>query len=111
LQNITINNTRTFASIASINLRTLINAFTIKFLLEFNSFVAMFSNVSRRYLNDIFYSRLDIKNIIKFIVDLFFVVATNVIDSFNARSLLDLLCVFDIYIFIAFSFVLHLTIK
>jgi len=71
----------------------------------------MFSSVLRYYLNNIFYSKLNIKNIIKFIVNFFFVVATNAINSFNTKSLLNLLCTFDIYIFITFSFVLYLTIK
>ncbi len=111
MQNITINNICIFASIAFVNSKTLINTFTINFLSKFNSFVAIFSSVLRCYLNNIFYNKLNIKNIIKFIVDLFFVVAINTINFSNARSLLDLLRAFDIYIFIVFSFVLYLTIK
>jgi len=78
---------------------------------ELNAFVAIFSDVLRCYLNDIFYNRLNIKNIIKFIVDLFFIATTNTIDSSNARSLLNFICAFDIYIFIALRFVLYLTIR
>jgi len=100
-----------FASIAFVNLRILINTFIINFLLKFNSFVAIFSSILRCYLNNIFYSKLNVKNIIIFIVNLFFVVATNAIDFFNTRNFLNLLCVFDIYIFIIFSFVLYLTIR
>ncbi len=111
LQNITINNIYIFVSIVSIDLRTLINTFTINFLLKFNSFIAIFSSVLYRYLDDIFYNKLNIKNIIKFIVDFFFVVATNAINFFDAKNLLDLFRIFDIYIFIAFSFVSHLIIK
>ncbi len=111
MQNITINNICTFASIAFVNLRTSINIFTINFLSKFNSFVAIFSSILRRYLDNIFYNKLNIINIIKFIINLFFVIAINAIDSFNTRSLLDLLCTFDIYIFITFSFVLHLIIR
>ncbi len=89
----------------------LIDIFIINFLLEFNSFVAIFSSVLRCYLNDIFYSRLNIKNIIKFIINFFFAIAIDAIDFFNTRNFLNLFCVFDIYIFIAFSFILYLTIK
>jgi len=103
LQNITIDNIYIFASIVSINLKTLIDIFTINFLFKFNSFVAIFSSILYCYLNNIFYSKLNIKNIIRFIVNLFFVVATNIVDSSNARSFLDLLCTFDIYIFITLA--------
>jgi len=89
----------------------LIDIFTINFLFKFNSFVAIFSSVLYCYLDNIFYSKLNIKNIIKFIVDLFFVIITNTINSFNTRNFLNLFCVFNIYIFIAFNFVLYLTIK
>jgi len=71
----------------------------------------MFSSVSRRYLNDIFYDRLDVKNITRFIIDLFFVVASNKIDASNAKSLINLVRVFDIYVYIALSFVKHITMK
>jgi len=111
LQNIIINNIYIFAFIASINLKTLISVFTINFLFKFNSFVIIFSNVLRCYLNNIFYNKLNVKNIIKFIVNFFFVVAINATNSLNARSLLNLLCTFDIYIFIIFSLVSHLIIK
>jgi len=111
LQNIIINNIRTFASIASINLKILINVFTINFLLKFNSFVAIFFNVLRCYLSDIFYNKLNIKNIIKFIANFFFVIVTNAINSFDAKSLLNLFYIFNIYIFIILSFVSHLIIK
>jgi len=111
LQNITIDNIYMSASIVSVNLRTSIDTFTVNFLFEFNSFVAIFFSILRCYLNNIFYSRLNIKNIIKFTVDLFSVAATNAIDSSDTRNFLNLFCAFDIYIFIAFSFVLYLTVK
>jgi len=111
LQNIIIDNIRIFASITFVNLRILIDIFIINFLLKFNSFVVIFFSILCYYLNNIFYNKLNIKNIIKFIVDFFFVVAINAIDFFNAKSLLNLLCIFNIYIFIAFSFVLYLTIR
>jgi len=111
LQNITINNIYIFVSIVFVNLRILINAFTINFLFKFNSFVTIFFSILRCYLNNIFYSKLNIKNIIKFIINFFFVVATNIIDFFNIRNFLNLFYVFDIYIFIVFNFVLYLTIK
>jgi len=100
-----------FVSIVFVDSRMSIDVSTINFLPEFNSLAAIFSSVSRRYLNDIFYNRLNVKNIIKFIVNFFFVVATNAIDFFDTRSFLNLFCVFNIYIFIVLSFVLYLTIK
>jgi len=78
---------------------------------ELNTFAVIFSSVSRRYLDNIFYSRLDIKNIIRFTADLFFVATTDVSDFSDTKSFLDLVRVFDIYIFIAFSFVLYLTVR
>jgi len=99
LQNITIDNIYIFASIASINLKILINKFTINFLLKFNSFVAIFFNILCYYLNNIFYSKLNIKNIIKFIVDFFFIIATNTINFFNIKSFLNLFCIL-IFIFL-----------
>jgi len=73
--------------------------------------VVMFSSVSRRYLNDIFYDKLDVKNITRFIIDLSFVVAFNKVDAFDAKSLINLIRVFDIYAYIALSFVRHITMK
>ncbi len=111
MQNIIINNIYIFASIISINLKTLINTLTINFLLKFNSFVIIFFNILCYYLNNIFYNKLNIKNIIKFIVNFFFIVAINIINSFNIKCFLNLFCIFNIYIFIAFSFVLYFIIK
>ena len=111
MQNITINNIYIFVSIASINLKILIDTSIINFLLEFNSFIAIFFSILCYYLDNIFYNKLNIKNIIKFIINFFFIVAINTIDFFNTRSFLDLFCTFDIYIFITFSFVLYLIIK
>jgi len=113
LQNLTINNIRIFVSIAFVNLiiSTSIFICSINIVLKLSTFVTIFLNILRCYLNNIFYSRLDIKNIIRFTIDFFFVIVINAINSFNARSLLNFLCTFDIYIFIALSFVLYLTIK
>ncbi len=111
MQNITINNIYIFASIVFVNLRILTNIFTIKIVFEFNSFAIIFSNILRCYLDNIFYSKLNIKNIIRFIIDLFFVVIINIINSFNIKSFLNLFCIFDIYIYIIFSFVLYLIIR
>jgi len=80
-------------------------------LLNFSTIVVMFFSVLRRYLNDIFYDKLDVKNITRFIVDLSFVVAFNKIDASNAKSLINLIRAFDIYVYIALSFVRHMTIK
>jgi len=113
LQNLTINNIYIFASIVFVNLIILKNIYTysINIVLKFNIFVIIFFSILRYYLNNIFYNRLNIKNIIRFIINLFFVVVTNVVDSFNTRNFLNLFCIFDIYIFIALSFVLYLIIK
>jgi len=110
LQNLTINNTYISASIASVNSITLSNCI-VKTMPELNIFVAIFSSISRCYLNNIFYSRLDIKNIIKFTVDFFFAATTDASDFSDTRNFLNLICIFDIYIFIVFSFVLYLTIR
>jgi len=83
----------------------------VEAMLKINIFVVMFSNVLRCYLDNIFYNKLNIKNIIKFIINFFFIAITNAFDSSNARSLLNLICIFDIYIFIVLNFVSHLTIK
>jgi len=113
LQNITIDNTRTFASIVFVNLimSTSIHTLFVNVVLELNILVVIFSSILHCYLNNIFYNKLNVKNIIRFIVDLFFVATTNAIDFSNARNLLNLLYIFDIYVFIALSFVLYLTIK
>jgi len=110
LQNLTISNIYIFASIASINSITLLSCI-VKAIFEINIFVVMFSNILRRYLNNIFYNKLNVKNIIRFIINFFFVATINAFDSLNTKSLLDLIRIFDIYIFIAFSFVSHLTIR
>jgi len=113
LQNLTINNIYIFASIVFVNLIILTNIYTysIDIVLKFNIFVIIFFSILRCYLNNIFYNKLNIKNIIEFIINLFFVVATNVVDSFNIRNFPIFFCIFDIYIFIALSFVLYLTIR
>lgn len=110
LQNLTIDNTRTSASIVSVDPITS-SSRTVEIVPELNALAAIFSGVLRCYLNDIFYNRLNIKNIIKFTADLFSVAATNTADSSDARSLLNFICAFDIYIFIALRFVLYLTIR
>jgi len=111
LQNIIINNIYIFASIASINLRISINISIVNFLLKFNIFVIIFSSILRCYLINIFYNKLDIKNIIKFTINFFSIAIINIFNFFNIKNLLNLICIFDIYIFIIFSFVLYLTIK
>jgi hypothetical protein len=106
-------NTRTFAHLASVNSMASTSAriCSIDVVFKLSTLVAMFPSVLRRYLDDIFYNRMDVKNIIRFTTNFSFVVATNAIDPPDARSLLDLLRAFDIYVFIALSFVSHLTIR
>jgi len=110
LQNLIINNIYIFAFIVFINLIILLS-YIIKAIFKLNTFVTIFSNILRCYLNNIFYNKLDIKNIIKFIVNFFFIATTDTFDSLNTKNFLNLIYIFDIYIFIAFSFVLYLIIK
>jgi len=110
LQNLTINNIYISISIVFVNLIILSNCI-VETIFELNIFVIIFSSILCCYLNNIFYSKLDIKNIIKFTINFFFVATTNVFDFSNTKNFLNLICVFDIYIFITFSFVLYLTIK
>ncbi len=113
MQNLIINNIYIFVSITSINLIILLNicTYSINIVFELNTFVAIFFSILYCYLNNIFYNRLDIKNIIKFTIYLFFIIVANIINSFNARSFSNFLYTFNIYIFIAFNFILYLTIK
>jgi len=113
LQNLIINNIYIFAFIASINLiiLTSICIYSINIVLKLSIFIIIFFSILRCYLNNIFYNKLNIKNIIKFIISFSFVVVTNAIDSLNTKSLLNFLCTFDIYIFIALNFVLYLIIR
>jgi len=78
--------------------------FLIDILSSFNVVVIIFSSVFCCYFKNIFYNRLDVKNIIKFIVDFFAIVAFEKIDISNAKSLNNLVCNFDIYIYIIISF-------
>jgi len=110
LQNLTINNIYISASIVSVDSIILSNCI-VKTISELNTLVAIFSSILRCYLNNIFYSRLDIKNIIKFTANFFFAATTDASDFSDTRNFLNLICIFDIYIFITFSFVLYLTIK
>jgi hypothetical protein len=111
LQNMTMGDTRTSASIAPVDPMTSTSARTVDTVPELNALAAMFPSVSRRYLDDIFYGRLDVKNIMRFTADLSSAAATDAADPPDARSLLDLLRAFDIYAFIALSFVPHLTVR
>ncbi len=99
-----------FAFIAFVNLIILLS-YIIKTIFKINTFIIIFSNILYYYLNNIFYNKLNIKNIIKFIINFFFIVTTNMFNFFNTKSFLNLICIFDIYIFITFSFVSYLTIK
>ena len=120
LQNLTINNIYTFVfRIFAINLYVFVNAIIL--LKNRNSFVdtisnfivvvAIFSNISYCYLKNIFYNKLNIKNIIKFIVDFSFIIVLKKIDIFDAKSINNLICSFDIYIYIVFNFILQTSIK
>ena len=110
MQNLTINNIYIFVSITFVNLIILLS-YIIEIILKINTFVAIFFSILRCYLNNIFYSKLNIKNILKFIVNLFFIATIDIFDFFNTRSFLNLICIFNIFIFIALSFVLYLIIK
>jgi len=71
----------------------------------------MFSSIFCRYFEDIFYNKLNIKNIIKFIVNFFVIIAFEKIDAFNAKSLNNLICNFNIYVYIVISFTFQISIK
>jgi len=113
LQNMTMGDTRTSASIAPVDPMAPTSARTssVDAVPELHALAAMFPSVSRRYLDDIFYGRLDVKNIMRFTTDLSSAAAADAVDPPDARSLLDLLRAFDIYAFIALSFVPHLTVR
>ena len=115
LQNLTIDNIRIFAfRTFAINSHVFANATIL--LKNQNSFVniifnfiivaIIFSNIFCRYLKNVFYNKLDIKNIIRFIVDFSFIVVLEKIDTFDAKNINNLICNFDIYIYIVFSFTL-----
>jgi len=80
-------------------------------LSSFDIVVIIFSSISRRYLEDIFYNKLNVKNIIKFIIDFFVIIAFEKIDTFNAKSLNNLICNFNMYVFIVISFTSQISIK
>lgn len=120
LQNLTMGDIRTSASQIS---ATDSHAFasTSTSLEERSSFVgnmpnftvvaAMFPNVPRRYLEDIFHSRLDVKNIIRFIVDFSSMAASEKVDAPDAKSMTDLIRSFDMYVYIVFSFTPQMSVK
>ncbi len=67
---------------------------------NFGAVATMFPSVSRRYLEDIFHGRLDVKNIIRFIVDFSFIIVSEKIDASEAKSMVDLSRSFDMYAYI-----------
>jgi len=71
----------------------------------------MFSNIFCCYLENIFYNKLDIKNIIRFIVNFFVIIVFEKIDTFNAKSFNNLIRNFDIYVYIVISFTFQILIK
>lgn len=113
MRNLTMGDTRTSAHLAPVDSMASTSARTcsIHAVPELSTLAAMFPSVSRRYLDDIFYGRMDVKNIMRFTADLSSAAATDATDPPDARSLLDLLRAFDIYAFIALSFVPHLTVR
>jgi len=85
--------------------------FLINILSNFNIVVIIFFSIFCRYFEDIFYNKLDIKNILKFIVNFFVIIAFEKIDAFNAKSFNNLICNFNIYIYIVISFISQISIK
>jgi len=79
-------------------------SFLINILFNFDIVVIMFFSIFCRYFENIFYNKLDIKNIIKFIVNFFVIIAFEKIDISNAKSFNNLIYNFDIYIYIIISF-------
>ncbi len=86
-------------------------SFFIDAMSNFMIVVVMFSNISRRYLENIFHNKLDIKNIDKFIIDFFSTIVFEKINAFNARNIIDLVRNFDMYIYVVVSFIAQTTIK
>jgi hypothetical protein len=113
LQNLTMSDARTSAPQVSVDAMALTSDRTcfVGALPDFSVVAIMFPSVSRRYLDTIFYGRLDVKNITRFIVDLSSAAASDKVDAPDARSLLDLVRAFGIYAYIALSFVRHTTRK
>jgi len=71
----------------------------------------MFFSIFCRYLKNIFYNKLNIKNIIRFIVNFFVIIAFEKINASNAKNLNILIRNFDIYIYIIISFISQILIK
>jgi len=78
--------------------------FLIDVLFSFDIVAIIFFSIFYCYFEDIFYSKLDIKNIIRFIINFFVIVVFEKIDTSNAKSLNNLIRNFDIYVYIVISF-------
>jgi len=65
----------------------------------------MFSNISRYYLDNILQSKLDVKNIARFTIDYFSMVAAKLRDALVLKNIIDLIRSFDIYFYIVINFV------
>jgi len=116
LQNLTVDDTRTFAPQPPIG-----GALAFPIAEDRNSFVGvmpnytavatMFPNIPRRYLDDIFHGRLDVKNIVRFIVDFSSMAASEKVDAPEAKSMNDLIRSFDLYAYIVWSFTPQQSVK
>jgi len=79
--------------------------FLIDVLSSFDAIIIIFFNISCCYLKNIFYNKLNIKNIIKFIINFFVIIVFEKINVLNAKSFNILICNFDIYIYIVINFI------
>lgn len=77
-------------------------------MLNFGAVAIMFPTISRRYLEDILHSRLDVKKIIRFIGDFSSMVASEKVDAPDAKSLNDLIHSFDMYAYILLALLFRL---
>jgi hypothetical protein len=78
---------------------------------NFGVVATMFSTIPRRYFDDIFHSRLEVKNIIRFISDYSSMAVSEKIEASDAKNMLDLIRSFDMYAYIVYSFTSHASVK
>lgn len=120
LQNLIIDNIRTFVFsifvidshiFANISILLKNRSFFINIIFNFTTIVIIFSNIFCRYLENIYYNWLDIKNIIKFIVNFSSIVVSKKNNTFETKNINNLVCNFLIYIYIVISFTFQQSIK
>lgn len=112
LRNLTMGDTRTstftapVAPTASMTARSPIDS-----VQDLESVATMFPSVARRYLEDIYHCRLEVKQIMRFVVNPSSDAASDTADAFDAKNMLDLIREFQIFAFIVMAFVPHLAVR